>query len=153
MANDHPRQTDTANIVDLLFTIMPMVADHVADGLEDLGMTTNDYWALRSIDGPMPMKELATCMNVDASYVTLVADRLETLGLVERQPHPVDRRVKNLVLTAKGRTLQRTIPEQLWTGPNLFSSMTERDRVRFVEILTQLAADNADRSGATLADR
>ncbi len=40
---------------------------HPASGLEVLDMTTTDYWALRSIESPMPMKELAHCMDFDPS--------------------------------------------------------------------------------------
>ncbi len=119
---------------------MPMVADHVNDRLEGLGMTTTDYWALRSVDGPMPMKDLATCMDIDPSYVTLVADRLEELGLIERQPHPTDRRVKNLVLTAKGRRFKKTIPDKLWSGPTMFSTLASDERAQLTDILTKLAA-------------
>ena len=46
-----------------------------------------DYWALRSIESLMPLNELAHCMDFDASYVTIVADRLETLGLVSSRHH------------------------------------------------------------------
>ena len=69
-------------------------------------------------------------------------DHLETLGLVERQPHPTDRRVKNLVLTAKGRRLKKTIPETLWEGPNTFSALTDTEHDQFANLLTKLAASN-----------
>lgn len=117
-----------------------MVVDHVDDRLEELGMTHTDYWALRSVEGPMPMKDLATCMDIDPSYVTLVADRLEGLGLIERRPHPTDRRVKNLALTAKGRRLKRTIPDKLWGGPNTFSALTRRERAELADLLAKVAA-------------
>lgn len=139
MATDGTQAADTAKLVDLLFSVMPMVAEHANGGLETLGMTTTDYWALRSVDGPMPMKELATLLDIDPSYVTLVVDRLEKLELIERQPHPTDRRVKNLVLTAKGRKFQKTIPEKLWSGSNMFSALDSRDREQLHDILTKLA--------------
>ena len=143
MTNERTEGAETAELVDLLFTVMPMVADHVNDRLEGQGMTTTDYWALRSVDGPMPMKDLATCMDIDPSYVTLVADRLEDLGLIERQPHPTDRRVKNLVLTAKGRRFKKTIPDKLWTGPTMFSALTSTERTHLTDILAKVAAGRA----------
>ena len=139
MTNDRTEAADTADLVDLLFTVMPMVAEHVNDRLEHHGMTTTDYWALRSVDGPMPMKDLATCMDIDPSYVTQVADRLERLGLIERQPHPTDRRVKNLVLTAKGRRFKRTIPDELWAGPTMFSALAVEERTRLAHLLPKVA--------------
>ena len=131
-------------MVDLLFTVMPMVSEHVNDRLDDVGMTTTDYWALRSVDGPTPMKDLATCMNIDPSYVTLVADRLEKLELIERQPHPTDRRVKNLVLTAKGQRFKKSVPDKLWSGTNTFSPATDEERAQLITILTKLAATRDD---------
>lgn len=143
MTNERNDGTETADLVDLLFTVMPMVADHVHERLESYGITTTDYWAMRSVEGPMPMKDLATCMDIDPSYVTVVADRLEELGFIERQPHPTDRRVKNLVLTAKGRRFKRVVPDKLWSGETMFSTLTAEDRTRLTDILMKVAASRA----------
>ncbi|MEM9562312.1 MAG: MarR family transcriptional regulator [Actinomycetota bacterium] len=144
MATDRSRATETADLADALFTLMPLVAEHVNERLAELGMTTTDWWALRSVDGPMPMKDLAQCMDVDRSSVTLVADRLEELGLIERQPHPTDRRVKNLVLTAEGRRLKETIPEMLWSGSNTFSPLTGGERRAMIDLVRGLVARQPD---------
>lgn len=127
-----------AELADVLFALMPTVVEHINERLHNLGMTNTDYMALRNIDGPTPMKELASCMNYDPSYVTMVADRLETLGLIAREPHPTDRRVKNLVLTAKGKRLKKSIPETLWKGSNTFSSLSDSDRRQLMDLLAQL---------------
>lgn len=142
MASGDIEAPQAAELADTLFTLMPMVVEHVNERLADLGMTNTDYWALKSVDGPMPMKELAHCMDIDPSYVTLVADRLEALGLIERQPHPTDRRVKHLVLTAKGKRLKKTIPETLWSGPTTFSSLTDAERTTLTSLLTKLVDEN-----------
>ncbi|MGI9613857.1 MAG: MarR family winged helix-turn-helix transcriptional regulator [Acidimicrobiales bacterium] len=141
MASDRARAANTAELVDALFTLMPMVADHVNGRLEGLGMSMTDYWALRSVDGPMPMKDLAQCMDIDPSHVTLVADRLEKLGLIERQPHPTDRRIKNLVLTTKGKKTKEAIPDKIWSGPNTFSALTDKERGTLIDLLTKLVAN------------
>lgn len=138
MTADHDRAQATAEMVDALFNFMPKVVTHVNERLEELGMTNTDYWALRTIDGPMPMRELAHCMDFDPSYVTVVADRLESLGLLERQPHPTDRRVKNLVLTAKGKRLREAIPDRLWKGSHVFSSLSDEERAQFSALLAKL---------------
>ena len=138
MPTDRTRATETAQLADALYTVMPLVVAHVNERLEEHDMTNTDLWALRSIEGPMPMKDLAHCMDIDPSYVTLVADRLEELGLIERQPHPTDRRVKNLVLTAKGKRYKKTIPDKLWTGPNTFSTLTDAERTELTGLLTKL---------------
>lgn len=132
-------------------------ADHHGDDAHrcryaDPGMTNTDYWALRSVEGPMPMKDLAHCMNIDPSYVILVADRLEQLRLIERQPHPTDRRVKNLVPNAKGRQLKKTIPDTLWNGPNMFSALTDIERANLTDILMKLIAAHTQEDTPPLPD-
>ncbi len=74
--------------------------------------------------------------------MAIVDDRLETLGLVERQPHPSDRRVKNLVLTPRGQRPNKTIPETLWNGRNTFSALTDAEHSQLAELLKKLAAYN-----------
>lgn len=138
MTTDDKRATGAADLADVLFTLMPMVVEHINGRLEDHDMTNTDYWALRSVDGPMPMKDLATCMNIDPSYVTLVADRLEERGLIERHAHPTDRRMKNLVPTKKGIALQKSIPDMLWSGPNTFSPITDTERTQLIGLLSKL---------------
>lgn len=144
MATDQTKVAKAADLADALYTVMPMVVDHVNDRLEEFGMTNTDYWALRSVDGPMPMKDLAHCMEIDPSYVTLVADRLEELGLIEREPHPTDRRVKNLVLTAKGKRFKKSIPAKIWAGPNLFATLSDDERNTLTSLLTKLVETNAE---------
>jgi len=43
-------------------------------------------------DGPMTLSQIAAANSVDAPYATLIVDKLEDHGLVERQLHPDDRR-------------------------------------------------------------
>ncbi|MDW3177406.1 MAG: MarR family transcriptional regulator [Acidimicrobiia bacterium] len=152
MANDSAQASAAADLVETLYTVMPIVVGHVSDRLEDFGMTHTDYWALRSVDGPMPMKDLAQCMDIDPSYVTLLADRLEELGLIERQPHPTDRRVKNLVLTAKGKRFKKTIPEKIWDGPNTFSALSDAERNHLKVLLAKVVASHGDGDVAALPE-
>jgi DNA-binding MarR family transcriptional regulator len=46
------------------------------------------------------MGELATSLGIDPPYMTIVVDDLERQGLVERKPHPTDRRAKLVETTA-----------------------------------------------------
>jgi DNA-binding MarR family transcriptional regulator len=60
--------------------------------------------ALRRLAGsPMTMRELASRLQTDAPYTTLVVDDLERRGLVRREPHPSDRRAKLVTTTELGR--------------------------------------------------
>ncbi|NUS03376.1 MAG: MarR family transcriptional regulator, partial [Nonomuraea sp.] len=47
------------------------------------------------------------------SNATFVLDRLEQQGLIERQPHPTDRRAKQIVLTPAGERYRANVLERL----------------------------------------
>ena len=51
---------------------------------------------------PMTLAQLADAHGVDRPYATIIVDKLEQLGFVERQPHPSDRRSKVVSLTPAG---------------------------------------------------
>ena len=52
---------------------------------------------------PMTLAQLADAHGVDRPYATIIVDKLEHLGFVERRPHPSDRRSKVVSLTSAGR--------------------------------------------------
>lgn len=73
----------------------------VADAL---GLSWTRVLALRRLTvGPQTQRELADRLSSDQPYVTLMVDDLEKQGLVQRKPHPDDRRAKLVELTASGR--------------------------------------------------
>src|SRR6188768_2232187 len=67
---------------------------------------------------PVPMGQLAETLSCDASNVTGLIDRLETRGLIRRQPSARDRRVKVLLLTPAGSRLRAQLLRRV-TGPSL----------------------------------
>ncbi|MBF6212651.1 MarR family transcriptional regulator [Nocardia puris] len=76
---------------------------------EQLGITTSQVVALRELDGPMTLRELATRMACEASNATYVADRMEAQSLIRREPHPRDRRSKQVVLTESGERCRANV--------------------------------------------
>ena len=69
-----------------------------------LGLSWTRVLALRRLaSGPQTQRELADRLSADQPYVTLMVDDLEKRGLVQRKPHPSDRRAKLVELTASGR--------------------------------------------------
>jgi DNA-binding MarR family transcriptional regulator len=59
-----------------------------------LGLAPNDVWALEHLlaDGPLGPAELARRLAMTTASATVLLDRLEAAGHVERRPHPTDRR-------------------------------------------------------------
>lgn len=75
---------------------------HVRRVAEQLDLTPSQVVALRELSEPITARELAGRMACEASNATFVLDRLEEQGLIQRQPHPTDRRAKQIVLTPAG---------------------------------------------------
>jgi DNA-binding MarR family transcriptional regulator len=59
--------------------------------------------ALRAmVAGPMTMRQLAERLATDPPYTTVVVADLQRRGLVQRSPHPDDRRLRIVTLTPAG---------------------------------------------------
>jgi MarR family transcriptional regulator, organic hydroperoxide resistance regulator len=89
------------------------ISAHVRERAVKLGLTAAQATALRELAGPMTMSELAERMGCEPSNATVVVDRLEGQGLLERRPHPTDRRAKQLILTPDGTALRERLMELL----------------------------------------
>lgn len=57
----------------------------------------------RLLDAPMTLTQLADVTGSDAPATTVAVNDLENRGLVERYPHPDDRRAKLVSLTLAGK--------------------------------------------------
>jgi DNA-binding MarR family transcriptional regulator len=106
-----------------------------------LGMSFGRIKALRRVAiRPMPMGELATMLGIDAPYMTTVVDDLQGLGLVERRPHPTDRRAKLVGATRKGKDWARRADGILGNPPAELAELDDADLAQLVRILRQIAA-------------
>jgi DNA-binding MarR family transcriptional regulator len=108
-----PQAIAERELCGLVNGLAQQIADHVRERAVTLGLTAAQATALREMTGPMTMRELAERMSCEPSNATFVVDKLEKQGLIERRPHPTDRRAKQLVLTAEGDTLRDRLLELL----------------------------------------
>ena len=88
----------------------------------------------------VPMGHLADRLACDASNVTGLVDRLESRGLVRRQPSDRDRRIKVLQLTPAGLRVRDTLVERMSTPPPILDRLSPRERQALVRILSRLLA-------------
>jgi DNA-binding MarR family transcriptional regulator len=58
-------------------------------------------------EGPIRMKPLSEKLGVTTGTLTVMIDRLEKAGFVERRNDPEDRRAFNVVLTKKGKEIHK----------------------------------------------
>src|SRR5438105_15949281 len=89
-------------------------------------------------DRPIPMGRIAEALACDASNVTGLIDRLESRGLVRRQPSANDRRVKVLELTPAGARLRSTVLERMSTPPDTLGRLSADEERALVKILKRL---------------
>jgi DNA-binding MarR family transcriptional regulator len=90
---------------------------------------------LKAIDEPTPMGRIADNLCCDGSTVTWIVDRLEERGLVERQNHPGDRRVRLVALTDEGRRIRNEISAKLSQAPRAIAALAEEDQIALRDIL------------------
>ncbi|MFF0491613.1 MarR family winged helix-turn-helix transcriptional regulator [Nocardia sp. NPDC004068] len=118
------RQTPVDSEIDrdvcfLVHSFTRRLDGHVRRVADQLGLTPSQVIALRELDAPITARELAARMSCEPSNATFVLDRLEAQGLVERVPHPTDRRAKRIELTAAGRGSRKAVLAKLETGSPL----------------------------------
>jgi DNA-binding MarR family transcriptional regulator len=84
------------------------------------------------------MRALAGRLGCDASNVTGIVDRLESLGLAHREAAEGDRRVKIVVVTEQGREILALIRAEMARTHQAFDAMTEEQRVALYSICHQV---------------
>lgn len=90
--------------------------------------------------GAMRMSEFAEETTLTRSGATRFADRLEQAGLVERRVCPDDRRGMELVITAKGRKVQRA------GGPHVLEAIDEHFGRHLDDDEARVVADSLSRA-------
>jgi DNA-binding MarR family transcriptional regulator len=92
---------------------------------------------------PMTLAALADAHGVDRPYMTLITDRLESLGYVERRPHPDDRRKKIVVLTETGREAAEVAERILSEVPAELRALDPSQLAQLTSILGRLGSSAA----------
>jgi DNA-binding MarR family transcriptional regulator len=96
---------------------------------------------LVGVDG-IRMGDLAEQWGCDASYITTLADALESRGLVRRTADPRDRRVKMVVLTPPGRALHDRAFALLSEPPEFLDALTAAEQRILRDLMRKIS--NAD---------
>lgn len=104
--------------------------------------------ALHMLGSPMAMKELGRRFHCDPSFVTAIADTLDSHGLGRRETDSKDRRIKNLLLTPKGLQLRERIEQELYDCMPWTSALDASERECLLGLLRKMIrAENERRAG------
>lgn len=131
-----------------LMRAQQIVLARVDDVLRPLGLTFARYEVLMlllfSRMGSLPMSVVGGRLQVHPTSVTNAVDRLEAAGLVQRHPHPDDRRATLAALTESGRAVAAAataaLNDEVFTRPGLSGESVRH----LVEVLTDLRRDAGD---------
>lgn len=106
--------------------------------------------AVHMLASPVPMKELGRRFHCDPSFITAIADLLDTHGLALREPDSRDRRIKHLKLTAKGREFRERIEREIFTEMPWNYALDTSERETLLALLRKMIkAESERRSQAT----
>ncbi|MBC3962559.1 winged helix-turn-helix transcriptional regulator [Pseudomonas simiae] len=101
--------------------------------------------------GPIGVVELADRVGRDYTTVSRQVTKLESLGLVLRQASAIDRRVRESVITDKGKAMTDRVDDaRERIGVSIFSTWEEGDFDNLVRLMRKFAEDiKADSVRAT----
>lgn len=131
------------------------VADQVWRSMSSLVLDNKDGWRRAVVDRtglpfsririlrrlasqPMTVKEVAEAATIDAPAATVAVNDLEARGLVDRQPHPDNRRCKLVSLTEAGRDVIAVLDDTDDPAPAALAALDEQDLQALRRILARL---------------
>ena len=123
-----------------MFDVLIRSAPVRSASLARRGLTPNDSRALFSLDPRTgrSMRSLADEWQCDPSNATWIVDRLEELGLAQRQPVLHDKRVKLVVLTRKGEKTRADVLDEFHQPPPEFARLQRADLESLARVLAKL---------------
>src|ERR1700710_927408 len=119
--------------------------------LRPFGITFSRYEALvllvHSKNGSLPLSKIGERLQVHATSVTNVIDRLEAAGLALREPNPRDGRGTLAVITDAGRDVVARATAELNSARFGLSSLDEADLSGLFTVLRRLRVEAGDFAG------
>ncbi|MFI6168998.1 MarR family winged helix-turn-helix transcriptional regulator [Nocardia sp. NPDC051052] len=146
MTRQTPTNVDTEldrDVCKLVHRFTHRLDVHVRRVAEQLELTPSQVIALRELSEPITARELATRMSCEPSNATFVLDRLEQQDLIRREPHPTDRRAKQIVLTPTGKR-RRAAAVELLGADSPLTSLTATQQQALRDLLHAMAAEDQD---------
>jgi DNA-binding MarR family transcriptional regulator len=116
-------------------------SEHYARALASVGLKAQHVGVLTLLqDRPMPQSRLSERLGVFKPVMVAVLRDLEEQGLVQRQPHPTDRRARIVSLLPAGRRRLKVVEKANKRATDeFFSPLTRQERLTFHDLLAKLA--------------
>lgn len=96
------------------------------------------------VSGPATLRDISEYLGVDAPYATVIVNKLEDVGFVERTAHPDDDRRKLVQLTPAGKEAARLADRIYARPPKALSSLSPGDVAHLERLLAKLSPKVGD---------
>jgi DNA-binding MarR family transcriptional regulator len=94
----------------------------------DFDLRPSTFAALRALEEPRTMGDLARMLYCDASNATGIVDSLEDKALAVRKPLEADRRIKVVELSGQGEALLKRLKREVAKPPPWVEDLSAEDR-------------------------
>lgn len=144
-------QEDAFIAMSLVLRYQRLLVDTAEACLRPHELNLTDYMLLMTLQlsetGTRLIGHLARNLMVHTTTATLACDRLEKRGLVQRGPHPTDRRAIRVSLTAGGRRVANEATDSLREADFGLTGSTTTDQRELSQLLTRLRLAAGDSDG------
>lgn len=107
----------------------------------ELGMANFSVLSLIQYNPGVTSRQLAAALSIQPPNLVGIIDELEARGLIERQPHPRDRRATGLHLRPDGAKLMRKAERAVRKAEQASAAvLSEREQQMLIHLLRKLYA-------------
>jgi DNA-binding MarR family transcriptional regulator len=139
--------TGMAAVISLM-RAQQIVLSRLEDVVRPFGLSYARYEVLTLLSftkaGELPLNKIGNRLQVRPPSVTAAVNKLEEQGLVERVPHPHDRRTTLARLTARGREMAEASTLALNNGPFAEPGIDRAQAQSLIQILDDLRRSAGD---------
>jgi DNA-binding MarR family transcriptional regulator len=142
-SGSHPPADPVRRSLDAFRAIVRALRTTAATTERQFGISTAQLDAIEWLtDGPCDsIQELAERTRTHPTSVTDVVQHLVARGLVNCEPHSIDKRRKRIILTDAGRTVMAAAPPTVWRQlRGGLETMTTEDQQALADLLTRWSA-------------
>jgi MarR family 2-MHQ and catechol resistance regulon transcriptional repressor len=136
-----PQDTSGVHVWLVLMKAFQALMPHAAESIERTELGDSDFRVLEALlhKGPLPVNTVGPKVWLTPGSISVAVDRLVKKGLVSRNDHPGDRRVRQVELTANGRALiMRGFREHAAAMETVVSVLSRNERLMLLRLLKKL---------------
>jgi DNA-binding MarR family transcriptional regulator len=142
---------DAMRAVTSIMRVQQILIASLDAALRPFGLTFSRYEALVLLtftsSGSLPLSKIGERLQVHATSVTNVVDRLEASGMVRREPNPRDGRGTLAVITSEGRRVTAAATEVMHQNRFGLAALDEQEMQGLFATLRRLRLEAGDFTG------